>query len=78
MTSAGPEPGWYFDPDGGQNERYWNGISDDGEAERLFAALPDGGTAQVPMAPTPFASRLGLLADKFGVPWMVVSQNATG
>ena len=26
MTSAGPEPGWYFDPDGGENERYWNGI----------------------------------------------------
>ena len=26
MTSAGPEPGWYFDPDGGHNERYWNGV----------------------------------------------------
>jgi PhnB protein len=53
-------------------------VSDDGEAERLFAALSDGGIVQVPMAPTPFASRLGLVADKFGVPWMVVSQNATG
>ena len=53
-------------------------VSDDGKAERLFAALSDGGTVQVPMAPTPFASRLGLVADKFGVPWMVVSQNATG
>ena len=53
-------------------------VSDDGEAERLFAALSDGGTVQVPMARTPFASRLGLVADKFGVPWMVVSQNATG
>ena len=53
-------------------------VSDDGEAERLFAALADGGTVQVPMAPTPFASRLGLVADKFGVPWMVVSQNVTG
>jgi PhnB protein len=52
--------------------------SDDAEAERLFAALSDGGTVQVPMAPTPFASRLGLVADKFGVPWLVVSQNATG
>jgi PhnB protein len=51
--------------------------SDDAEAERLFAALSDGGTVQVPMAPTPFASRLGLVADKFGVPWLVVSQNAT-
>ncbi len=53
-------------------------VSDDAEAERLFSALSDGGTVQVPMAPTPFASRLGLVADKFGVPWMVVSQNATG
>jgi PhnB protein len=53
-------------------------VSDDGEAERLFAALSNEGTVQVPMAPTPFASRLGMVADKFGVPWMVVSQNATG
>jgi transcriptional regulator with XRE-family HTH domain len=25
MISAGPEPGWYFDPDGGDHERFWNG-----------------------------------------------------
>ncbi len=68
----------------GENQPEFSGFSlsltapDDGEAERLFAALSDGGTVQVPMAPTPFASRLGLVADKFGVPWMVVSQNATG
>jgi PhnB protein len=49
--------------------------SGDAEAERLFAALSDGGTVQVPMAATPFASRLGLVADRFGVPWLVVSQN---
>jgi PhnB protein len=53
-------------------------VSDDAEAERLFSALSNGGTVQVPMAPTPFASRLGLVADKFGVPWMVVSQKAPG
>ena len=50
----------------------------DAEAERLFAALSDGGSVQVPMASTPFASRLGLVADRFGVPWTVVSQDATG
>jgi len=49
--------------------------SGDAEAEHLFAALSDGGTVQVPMAATPFASRLGLVADRFGVPWLVVSQN---
>ena len=52
--------------------------SSDAEAERFFAALSDGGTVQVPMASTPFASRLGLLADRFGVPWTVVSQHAAG
>jgi uncharacterized glyoxalase superfamily protein PhnB len=30
---------------------------------------------QVPMSPTPFASRPGLVADRFGVPWMVVAQS---
>jgi PhnB protein len=53
-------------------------VSDDAQADRLFAVLSDGGTVQVPMAPTPFASRLGLVADRFGVPWLVVSQNVTG
>jgi PhnB protein len=64
----------------GEGQAKFNGFSlslsasDDAEAERLFAALSDGGTVQVPMAPTPFASRLGLVADKFGVPWLVVSE----
>ena len=48
--------------------------SDDAEAERLFAALAEGGNVQVPMMPTPFASRLGIVADRFGVPWTVVTQ----
>ena len=52
--------------------------ADDAEAERVFAALSEGGSVQVPMASTPFASRLGLVADRFGVPWTVVSQDATG
>ena len=46
----------------------------DPEAERLFAALGDGGQVQVPMGPTPFASRFGVLADRFGVSWTVVRQ----
>ncbi|UCZ61464.1 DUF2510 domain-containing protein [Mycolicibacterium phocaicum] len=26
MTTAGPEPGWYIDPDGSEGQqRYWNG-----------------------------------------------------
>ena len=48
--------------------------SDEAEAERLFAALSDGGNVQVRMMPTPFASRLGIVADRFGVPWTVLTQ----
>lgn len=51
--------------------------SDDAQAEKLFAALGDGGQIQVPMAATPFASRLGILTDRFGVPWMVTTQSGT-
>ncbi len=50
----------------------------DAEAERLFAALAEGGQVQMPLAATPFASRYGMLADRFGVPWMVVSQAQPG
>ncbi len=44
---------------------------DDAEAERLFTALTDGGQVQIPLARTFFASRFGMVADRFGVSWMV-------
>ena len=43
----------------------------DAEADRLFAALGDGGQVQMPLAKTFFSSRFGMLADRFGVMWMV-------
>ena len=46
-------------------------VADDATAERLFAALADGGQVQVPIAPSFFATRFGMVADRFGVPWMV-------
>ena len=42
------------------------------EGERLFGALAKGGQIQMPMAETFFATRFGMLADKFGVAWMVI------
>ena len=44
----------------------------DAEAERLFAALGDGGQVQMPMSKTFFSSRFGMVADRFGVSWMVI------
>jgi PhnB protein len=41
------------------------------EAEKLFAALGDGGQVQMPLAKTFFSPAFGMLADRFGVSWMV-------
>ena len=46
-------------------------VPDEPEAERLFAALADGGQVQMPLTKTFFASRFGMVADRFGVSWMV-------
>ena len=46
--------------------------ANDAEAERLFAALGAGGQVQMPMAKTFFSSRFGMVADRFGVAWMVI------
>ncbi|SKA09846.1 PhnB protein [Enhydrobacter aerosaccus] len=45
----------------------------DAEAEKLFTALGQGGQVQMPMAETFFASRFGIVADKFGVGWMIIN-----
>jgi PhnB protein len=43
------------------------------EAEKVFAALGKGGQTTMPMSETFFAHRFGVLADKFGVKWMVLN-----
>jgi len=45
--------------------------SDTAEAERLFGALSDGGEVRMPLAETFFSPRFGMVADRFGVSWMV-------
>jgi len=45
--------------------------ADDAEAERLFGALGEGGQVQMPLTKTFFASSFGMLADRFGVGWMI-------
>ncbi len=46
--------------------------SNDAEAEKLFAALADGGQVQMPLTKTFFSSRFGMVADRFGVSWMII------
>jgi PhnB protein len=43
------------------------------EAEKLFNALAQGGKVNMPMSETFFAHRFGMVADKFGVGWMVLN-----
>ena len=44
----------------------------DAQARRLFDALADGGHIQMPFGPTFFAAAFGMVADRFGVGWMVI------
>jgi PhnB protein len=45
---------------------------DEAEADKLFGALGEGGEVRMPMDKTFFAKRFGMVADKFGVGWMII------
>ncbi len=45
--------------------------ANDAEANRVFASLAEGGQVQMPLAKTFFSPRFGMVADRFGVSWMV-------
>ena len=45
--------------------------ANEAEARRLFGALAEGGTVQMPLAKTFWSPSFGMLADRFGVGWMV-------
>lgn len=46
-------------------------VVDEAKAEKLFEALGDGGQVQMPLTKTFFSSRFGMVADRFGVSWMI-------
>ena len=48
----------------------------DVEAEKLFGALEKGGQVLQPLTKTFFASKFGMVNDRFGVMWMVIAENA--
>lgn len=47
-------------------------LPDEAEADRLFAALGEGGQVQMPLTTTFFSPRFGMVADRFGVSWMIL------
>jgi PhnB protein len=48
-------------------------VANAAEANKLFAALSEGGQVQMPLMETFFAESFGMLADKFGVAWMILA-----
>lgn len=46
-------------------------LTDTAQAQRLFAALSDGGQVQMPLAKTFWSPLFGMVADRFGVSWMI-------
>ena len=41
------------------------------EADRLYVGLSKGGKVEMPIADGPLGSYFGMLADKYGIQWMV-------
>ena len=61
-----------------QGQAEFKGISltlqapDAAEVQRLFGLLADGGKVQMPLAKTFFSPLFGMVADRFGVSWMLL------
>jgi PhnB protein len=46
-------------------------VPDEATADRYFGALAEGGQVQMPIGKTFFSPRFGMVADRFGVSWMI-------
>jgi PhnB protein len=46
---------------------------DEADAKRKFSALAQGGQVRMPLGETFFAKSFGMVADRFGVSWMVIA-----
>jgi PhnB protein len=46
-------------------------MTDTTEADRVFKALSEGGVIKMPLQETFWAARWGMVADRFGIPWMI-------
>jgi PhnB protein len=47
-------------------------VKDASQAEKIFTALGEGGQIQMPLGKTFFSPMFGMVADRFGVSWMVI------
>jgi PhnB protein len=47
-------------------------VPNEAEADRVFGKLAEGGQVQMPLGKTFFSPKFGMVADRFGVSWMVI------
>jgi PhnB protein len=47
-------------------------VENDDRAASIFKALAEGGQVQMPLTKTFFSSSFGMVADRFGVSWMIL------
>ena len=47
-------------------------VPEEAEAKRIFAAFGDGGEVRMPLVKTFFSPLFGMVADRFGVSWMII------
>ena len=52
------------------------GAKSDAEAETLFTAVSEGGQVMMPLGKTFYASKFGMVTDRFGTPWMINVEKA--
>lgn len=53
-------------------------MKSEAEVEKAFNALAAGGKVEMPLAKTFFSAKFGMVADKFGVFWMVMVTPESG
>ena len=46
-------------------------VPNEAEADRAFAALAEGGQVRMPLTKTFWSPRFGMVADRFGVGWII-------
>ena len=46
-------------------------LNEPADAERIFRSLSESGTVTMPLQQTFWATRFGMVVDRFGIPWMV-------
>jgi PhnB protein len=47
-------------------------VPTEAEADRIFGQLAESGHVQMPLTKTFFSPKFGMVADRFGVSWMVI------